>query len=98
MSVARQVKVTLNNVPPWAKIAEVAVVEAPWPWWAKGVRMLRSPDDIGVGDTIAREIGPIGGDAFKAWSKRIGFHCGCEQRQEVLNKRYPYVKKDAFSG
>jgi hypothetical protein len=61
-----------------------------WPQWAKAVKLLASKGDAGVGDTIARVVGPIGGDAFKAWAKSAGFDCGCDKRQDSLNKKYPY--------
>lgn len=52
---------------------------------------MAAPEDRGVGDTIARVIGPMGGDAFKRWYKRItGEDCGCGDRQAWLNQRYPY--------
>lgn len=45
--------------------------------------------DRGLGDIVAREVGPVGGDVFKAWFKAVlGRSCGCEARQEALNQRY----------
>lgn len=76
-------RVTLTGVGGTARSPE-------WPQWAKAVKLLASKGDAGVGDTIARVVGPIGGDAFKAWTKSVGFNCGCEKRQETLNARYPY--------
>lgn len=44
----------------------------------------------GLGDVVERAIGPIGGDAFKTWYKKItGKDCGCGQRKQWLNERYP---------
>lgn len=52
--------------------------------------MLAKPEDRGLGDIIAREIGPVGGDAYKKWYKTIfGVPCGCTERQEDLNLSYP---------
>jgi len=62
-----------------------------WPAWAKGLKLISTKEDKGIGDTIARTIGPLGGDAFKTWFPKItGKSCGCNERQETLNKRYPY--------
>lgn len=63
-----------------------------WPAWASTVALLRQPEDAGVGDTIARVIGPIGGDAYKSWYQRIiGKPCGCTERQADWNARYRYA-------
>lgn len=71
--------------------APVPAPELAWPLWARLVRKLAAPGDVGVGDTIARAIGPLGGDAWKAWYRRAtGHSCGCEERQEVLNQLYSY--------
>ena len=44
---------------------------------ARALKLLRAPGDTGVGDTLARVIGPIGGDAYKAWFKEtFGKTCG----------------------
>lgn len=68
------------------------IPRAEWPLWAKTLALLATPADKGVGDTIARTIGPVGGDAFKAWYKRLtGKDCGCGERQDALNQRYPYA-------
>ena len=62
-----------------------------WPLWAKAMRLLSRPADKGLGDTVARIVGPIGGDAFKAWHlATFGVPCGCAGRQEALNAQYPY--------
>lgn len=62
----------------------------PWPMVLLPLKVLAKPDDRGAGDIIARVIGPIGGDAFKAWYKTLfGRNCGCGHRQEVLNLRWP---------
>jgi hypothetical protein len=63
---------------------------APWPAWVNAVAQFRKPPDKGVGDTIARYFG-VAGDAFKTWFKiTFGRSCGCVERQETLNFRYPY--------
>ena len=64
---------------------------APWPAWARAMRFLSRPADRGLGDTIARIVGPVGGDAFKAWHlATFGVPCGCEGRQESLNREFPF--------
>lgn len=66
-----------------------------WPLWARAMRLLRTSSDAGLGDTIARVIGPIGGDVFKAWYlKVVGHECGCDDRQERLNELYRYSAEE----
>lgn len=61
-----------------------------WPLFLRPVKLLARDGDKGLGDIIARTIGPIGGDKYKAWYLRtFGRPCGCEIRQEDLNARYP---------
>ena len=58
---------------------------------ARALRLMKTPADQGVGDTIARVIGPIGGDAYKAWFlETFGRSCGCAERQADLNQKFPY--------
>lgn len=62
------------------------------PTWAATIAKLKADNDTGLGDTIARVIGPVGGNAFKHYFKTIfGKSCGCKERQEALNRDYPYV-------
>jgi len=64
---------------------------AGWPKVFQLIAHLKTDADAGVGDTIARVLGPVGGDAFKAWFKRLtGKSCGCTERQDELNRNYPY--------
>jgi len=61
-----------------------------WPTFLKPLLALAKPEDKGVGDIIARTIGPIGGDAFKVWYKRLfGKSCGCQARQDRWNAQFP---------
>lgn len=62
-----------------------------WPAWGKKAYELRTPEDRGVGDVVARMI-PFG-DQFKATFKKVfGVDCGCDACQESLNVRYPFSK------
>jgi hypothetical protein len=66
------------------------VPRAEWPLWAKGLALLAKPKDVGLGDVIARVVGPFGGDAFKAWHKAaFGRDCGCQKRQGAWNALWP---------
>jgi hypothetical protein len=73
----------------------------PQPWalspfgiMARTLKLLRAPEDVGVGDTLARIVGPIGGDAYKKWYlETFGKSCGCTERQQTLNELFPYEKK-----
>jgi hypothetical protein len=61
-----------------------------WPTVLLPLKVMAVPEDRGAGDIIARVIGPIGGDTFKIWYRRLfGRSCGCGNRQEVLNRRWP---------
>lgn len=61
-----------------------------WPLWARTLRRRRRPDEIGVGDTAKRMFAKLGGERFKIWAERLGIPCGCIERQEEWNRRYPY--------
>ncbi len=61
-----------------------------WPLYLLPFKALATEGDKGLGDIIARTIGPVGGDAFKQWYKAtIGQDCGCRDRQIHLNRTYP---------
>lgn len=70
-----------------------------WPWWADAIEAKRwdvagGENDAGVGDTVARIIGPPKSEAFKKWYAAIFWGtCGCERRQAEWNLMYPYKKK-----
>jgi hypothetical protein len=80
-----------SAIPPQKQVAQV------WPMNAFGVvaralKLMAKPEDVGIGDTIARVIGPIGGDAYKAWFKEtFGKTCGCTERQDALNVMFPLL-------
>jgi len=62
-----------------------------WPLHIRLLVLVAKPEDKGIGDVIARVVGPIGGDAFKVWyEKAFGKSCGCSERQETLNQTYPF--------
>lgn len=69
-----------------------------WPLFLRPLKLLAKPEDKGLGDIIARKIGPIGGEKYKRWyEKTFGKSCNCEIRQETWNKRYPLpAKKSLF--
>jgi hypothetical protein len=70
--------------------AEARYERARWPGWARGMARFAAPPDTGLGDTIARHFG-VTGEAFKGWFKAMfGRSCGCAERQETLNFKYPY--------
>lgn len=69
-----------------------------WPSLLLPMKLLAKPGDIGLGDIIAREIGSIGGDAFKKWYQKVfGKSCGCEKRQERWNQKYPLIDSETQS-
>lgn len=66
-------------------------VPSQWPLWARVITRLKSPEDAGVGDTVARLIGEVNSDQFKHWHRRtFGVDCGCDERQQHWNLLYPY--------
>lgn len=69
---------------------EVAAAQDGWPTLLRPMKWLAKSEDKGLGDIIARVVGPVGGDAFKVWYKAtFGTACDCEARQEEWNARYP---------
>jgi hypothetical protein len=61
-----------------------------WPFWAETLRKFVKPEDIGIGDVVARIIGAENSAAFKAWYlATFGKPCGCTGRQILLNRKYP---------
>ena len=70
------------------------VPRSDWPLWARALALIAKPEDKGVGDTIARTIGPFGGENFKAWYQTaFGASCGCVERQDSFNLQYNYSSK-----
>lgn len=69
---------------------------ASWPRLARWLARLRTPEDRGLGDTIARNLNRFGADAWKRLYTRItGADCGCQSRQEMLNSMFPYIKAES---
>ena len=67
----------------------VIVTPAPWPKILLPLKLLAQPGDRGLGDIIERVIGPIGGEAFKAWHLKVfGRPCGCAARRDAWNAKY----------
>lgn len=60
-----------------------------WPRWAKALARRRRPGEKGVGDTLKRKLG-LAGVLFTAAAKRLGFDCGCADKQAGMNRDYPY--------
>ncbi len=67
----------------------VAVPREQWPPWVQVVALRAQPGDVGIGDTIARELGPTVA-TIKDWFASKGINCGCDARRERLNAVYPY--------
>lgn len=67
------------------------VKPARWPWCWRLLALLRTKADRGVGDTVARLLGYVGGERLKRWHRRLTKKdCGCQGRQGRLNRLYPY--------
>lgn len=64
-----------------------------WPLTARILAKLRAESDAGLGDTIHRHLARFGADAMKRFYKRItGSDCGCANRQDKINRMFPYDK------
>jgi hypothetical protein len=62
-----------------------------WPIWARVISKFRRQGNVGVGDTVVHLIGDERSKRFQTWFKRkVGRTCGCAERQQWLNLRYPY--------
>ena len=62
-----------------------------WPGWARGLAVLRKPEDVGVGDTVHRIIGDTASATFARWHKiMFGTECGCPERRSEWNEIYRY--------
>ena len=71
-------------------VGAVPLEKSKWPAWMKALGLLARPGERGIGDIVARTVGPLGGDAFKRWYKNIsGKDCDCPKRQAAWNRRYP---------
>jgi hypothetical protein len=91
------------QIEPSAYAALVAKYQIPkpapeWPLWALLVGVwFRQPEDVGIGDTIERELGGAGTEAFKrhheamfgVWAKP----CACAGQVANWNALYPYEEK-----
>src|SRR5215469_4830092 len=62
-----------------------------WPFWAKKIAGFRREGDAGLGDTVTHLIGDERSARFKTWfAGTFGRSCGCTERREWLNARFPY--------
>lgn len=63
-----------------------------WPKWAVAAAAHATPEDGGVGDTVARFTTAMGlASLAKGLKKLTGLGCGCGARQDGWNKRFPYA-------
>ena len=69
-----------------------------WPKWAAVVEGLSHPGEVGVGDTVHRLATVVGGEIFRRVMAAIGVPCGCDQRQELWNKTFPYGSINLIAG
>lgn len=60
-----------------------------WPAWVNLLAARAVPEDVGIGDVVARLIGEKTGLLFKAAFKALtGMDCGCSGRQASWNILY----------
>ena len=79
--------VTAYEPPP-----KIPVPREEWPLWAKGIALIGSSEDKGVGDTIYRVIGDENSETFKTWYRKIfGKDCSCATRRWLWNELYSYA-------
>jgi hypothetical protein len=75
-----------------AEVTSVVVPRGKWPLIAKIIAKMRSEEDTGIGDAIARHLARFGAEGMKRVYKRLtGSDCGCGNRQAALNQRFPYA-------
>ena len=56
--------------------------------------MIKIKRHRGIGDTVEAVTRLTGVQKIvKAWAKALNKPCGCDERQEKLNKLFPYGKK-----
>lgn len=61
------------------------------PYFLKPIITQKIDSDKGIGDTVERLIHKTGLDSLsKTYEKLTGRNCGCNNRKEWLNNRYPY--------
>jgi hypothetical protein len=53
------------------------------------LKLFAIESDRGVGDIVERMLSKVGGRAIKNSLKRLGVSCGCTNKQEALNRKYP---------
>ena len=64
-----------------------------WPFFARSIATLRTTDDKGLGDTVARCLTIIGAKSLAhVYHLITGKSCGCVDRQAKLNEMYPYAQ------
>ena len=86
---------TTRKIAPATDTAAMDYPGTSWPLALAPLKLLAKPGERGLGDIIARLIGPIGGDAYKAWyQKTFGHACGCADRQAGLNARFPLALQE----
>jgi hypothetical protein len=70
--------------------SQTPIPRAEWPLQIKALALLASATDQGIGDVIARLLGPVGGAAYKTWFlATFRRSCGCSERQSDLKAKYP---------
>lgn len=80
----------LHEQLPEIRFGDAVVPADEWPLTARVIRRLRAPEDRGVGDTIHRHLGAPG-RWFESAMTTLGVQCGCADRRDWLNRRFPYT-------
>lgn len=72
-----------------AKVTAKNIPRENWPLWAVAVEKIRNDGEIGVGDTVHRQLGRFG-VAFKSTMKAMHVPCSCDNRRADWNIMFPY--------
>lgn len=90
-----QPKVGSQTVPMANHQSPVTIPESDWPELVKLMALTRKAGDAGLGDTVTRFFGgKTISMSFERWFKRaFGRDCGCSNRCNWLNQRYPYLSQ-----
>ena len=60
-----------------------------------GTKNTKKQKSKGLGDTVEKVFKVTGVDKVAKWV--LGEDCGCDERKELLNKLFPYVKPECLT-
>lgn len=87
---------------PHAVRAATALPQEQWPAWVLALAAQAVPGEVGLGDVVARVIGPFGSNDFRTWYADVTSvwnpQCQCQGWQPLWNQVYPLAgRADVFT-